>query len=51
LNPIEMLWRHFRREVPHCELSATAKEQLAASRDFFDRFNQMPERVLSIIGS
>ena len=19
-NPIEMLWRHFRREVPHCEL-------------------------------
>jgi hypothetical protein len=24
---------------------------LAASRGFFDRFNQMPERVLSIIGS
>ncbi len=20
LNPIEMLWRHFRREVTHCEL-------------------------------
>ena len=20
LNPIEMLWRHFRREVRHCEL-------------------------------
>ena len=23
LNPIEMLWRHFRREVTHCELFAT----------------------------
>jgi len=51
LNPIEMLWRHFRREVTHCELYATVKELLAASRDFFDRFNQMPERVLSLIGS
>lgn len=51
LNPIEMLWRHFRREVTHCELFATVKELLSASRDFFDRHNQMPERVLSIIGS
>jgi transposase len=51
LNPIEMLWRHFRREVTHCELYATVKELLAASRDFFDRNNQAPERVLSIIGS
>jgi len=51
LNPIEMLWRHFRREVTHCELYATVKELLAASRDFFDRYNQVPERVLSIIGS
>ncbi len=46
-----MLWRHFRREVTHCELYATVKELLAASRDFFDRYNQVPERVLSIIGS
>ena len=23
LNPIEMLWRHFRREVTHCELFET----------------------------
>ena len=51
LNPIEMLWRHFRREVTHCELFATVKELLNASRDFFDRHNQIPERVLSIIGS
>lgn len=51
LNPIEMLWRHFRREVTHCELFATVKELLAASRDFFDRYNHIPERVLSIIGS
>ena len=51
LNPIEMLWRHFRREVTHCELYATVKDLLAASRGFFDRYNQAPERVLSIIGS
>lgn len=51
LNPIEMLWRHFRREVTHCELYATVKDLLAASRDFFHRYNQVPEQVLSIIGS
>jgi len=51
LNPIEMLWRHFQHEVTHCELYATVKDLLAASRDFFDRNNQAPEPVLSIIGS
>lgn len=51
LNPIEMLWRHFRREVTHCELYATVKDLLAASRDFFERHNQVPDRVRSIIGS
>ena len=25
LNPIEMLWRHFRREVTHCELFETVE--------------------------
>lgn len=25
LNPIEMLWRHFRREVTHCELFENIK--------------------------
>jgi len=51
LNPIEMLWRHFRREVTNCELYATVKDLLAASRDFFEWHNQVPERVRSIIGS
>jgi len=51
LNPIEMLWRHFRREVTHCELFETVKVLLAATRDFFARYNQTPEKVLSIIGS
>lgn len=51
LNPIEMLWRHFRREVTHCELFVTVKALLAAARDFFDRYNQRPSAVLSIIGS
>ena len=51
LNPIEMLWRHFRREVTHCELYETVKALLDAARDFFGRYNKTPERVLSIIGS
>jgi putative transposase len=51
LNPIEMLWRHFRREVTHCELFATKQALLAAARDFFERYNRYPQKVLSIIGS
>jgi transposase len=51
LNPIEMLWRHFRREVTHCELFETVSALLAAARDFFDRYNQHPNAVLSIIGA
>lgn len=51
LNPIEMLWRHFRREVTHCELFQTVKALLTAAREFFDRYNQHPCCVLSIIGS
>ncbi len=51
LNPIEMLWRHFRREVTHCELFASVKALLAAAADFFARYNQQPQRTLSIIGS
>jgi putative transposase len=51
LNPIEMLWRHYRREVTHCELFETAHALLAATRDFFERYNQTPEKVLSIIGA
>jgi transposase len=51
LNPIEMLWRHFRREVTHCELFETKQALLAAAQEFFDRFNQCPAKILSVIGS
>lgn len=51
LNPIEMLWRHFRREVTHCELFESVKALLHAAQHFFDRYNKMPQQVLSIIGA
>lgn len=51
LNPIEMLWRHFRREVTHGELFETVETLLQASRAFFERCNPHLSQVLSIIGS
>lgn len=51
LNPIEMLWRTFRREVTHCELFETVKMLIEASLEFFRRYNETPERGLSIIGA
>jgi transposase len=51
LNPIEMLWRQFRREVSHCELFVSIKTLIEASLDFFHRYNTEPQKVLSIIGS
>jgi putative transposase len=51
LNPMEMLWRHFRREVTHCELFESLKALIAAAQDFFSRYNRCPERILSIIGA
>ena len=51
LNPIEMLWRHFRREVTHCELFESVKALVEATLDFFNRYNRSPEMVLSIIGA
>ena len=51
LNPIEMLWRHFRREVTHGELFETKKALLAAAQEFFERYNRCPEKILSVIGS
>ena len=51
LNPIEMLWRHFRREVTHCELFPNVKALVAAAYDFFERYNRCPWQILSIIGS
>lgn len=49
LNPVEMLWRHYRREVTHCELF-TSIEALA-TKDFFDRYNRTPGGVRSLIGA
>lgn len=51
LNPIEMLWRHYRREVTHCELFESVKALVEATIDFFHRHNRSPEMVLSIIGA
>ena len=51
LNPIEMLWRHFRREVTHCELFTSVKELVTAALDFFERYNRQPSTILSIIGA
>ena len=51
LNPIELLWRHFRREVTHCEIFENVKALINASYDFFYRYNSTPHLVLSIIGA
>ncbi len=51
LNPIEMLWRQFRREVTHCELFETLKALLQAAKNFFDQYHLCPRQVLSIIGA
>jgi putative transposase len=53
LNPIEMLWRHFRREVTHCECFETLAALLHAAEAFFERYAAAHrlQQVLSIIGS
>jgi transposase len=51
LNPIEMLWRHFRREVTHCEIFESVKALIGAAYEFFECYNRTPWRTLSIIGS
>jgi transposase len=51
LNPIELLWRHFRREVTHCELFETKQALLEAAQACFKRFNQDPHKILSVLGS
>lgn len=51
LNPIEMLWRHFRREVTHCELFDSVDALIAATGAFFERYNRTPGGVRSIIGA
>jgi putative transposase len=51
LNPIEMLWRQFRREVTHCELFVSIDALVKAAHAFFDRYNRQPGGVQSIIGA
>jgi transposase len=51
LNPAEMLWRDYRRQVTHCELFESIETLIAATLDFFQRCNAQPARVLSVIGS
>jgi transposase len=51
LNPIEMLWRQFRREVTHCELFASVEALVQATQEFFARYNRRPGGVRSIIGA
>jgi transposase len=51
LNPIEMLWRYFRKEVTHCELFESMKALKAATLEFFKRCNTVPARLLSVIGT
>jgi transposase len=51
LNPIELLWRYFRKEVTHCELFETMKALIDETLAFFKRSNVTPERILSVIGS
>jgi transposase len=51
LNPIEMLWRHIRREVTHCEIFENVKALIGAAHEFFELYNRCPWCTLSIIGS
>lgn len=46
-----MLWRHYRREVTHCELFENIDALLAATHAFFNRMNRYPERTRSVIGA
>lgn len=51
LNPIDMVWRHFRREITHCELFSNIEALLEATREFFERYNHRTDEILSIIGA
>jgi putative transposase len=51
LNPIEMLWRHFRRAVTHCACFPTRQALLAAAEDFSARHNRQPQATPSVIGA
>ena len=46
-----MLWRHYRREVTHCELFASIEALITVTKDFFDRYNREPSGVDSLFGA
>jgi putative transposase len=49
LNPIERLWRHFRRTVTDNYFFGTMTALLEATKAFFLELTQNPEQVLSIV--
>jgi putative transposase len=49
LNPIERLWRHFRRRVTDNYFFATLVHLLDATRQFLQELVAQPETVLSIV--
>jgi transposase len=51
LNPIEMLWRHYRREVTHCELFESVAKLVESTLAFFELCNLAPGAVRSVIGA
>ena len=51
LNPIEMLWRHFRRELTHGEPFEGIDAVRDATRGFFARCNPAPQPTRAIIGA
>lgn len=50
LNPIERLWREFRRQVTHCELFQSLHDLVEAAKTCFRRWNAMPQFVRSLLG-
>jgi DDE superfamily endonuclease len=51
LNPLELLRRHFRREVIHGALFESVKALLAAAADVFARYHREPRHTVSVSGS
>jgi len=49
LNPIERLWRHFRRTVTDNYFFETMVALLEATKAFFLELAQNPKQVLSIV--
>lgn len=46
-----MVWRHFPREVTHCELFASLAALIIAATGFFTRYNRASHHMLPIIGA